>query len=452
MSQAILKAIEEAKEKYSLQIDQISGEVIDVMEHLKQLLQSNQWESDQQSFFQSWMKKLDIAKKHYSQYDNDWRPVPNKTLVSHEHYYLSLMVAIQAIDRQIGVDSNCVSILKIINVIYKIIDYSRHLNSTLKAEIKSYLQGLIGQWQSKKVPVSPVHSASIKQQELPITVLFWEGPIARAYLESIKEMGFKVRKIIKMVSSVDLISKKKLGVLLPLSMRINYAANKQYKQIFYWPNLYKHKKHKTTAAIQDVVSEQLHFEQTTLQSATENQCLTEYSDQVETLLISGLKDQALRSKIEASKDSLFLFTGGGIVPNELLAIKGKKMIHIHPGFLPDIRGADCVLWSQLVANRLSASAFYLAPGIDVGDVICYMWLPELRVYFTQNEDRRVKYRMIYGFLDPWVRAYVLKQVINSTQGFMDLHATVQKVEEGETFHFMHESMKQLAFQKLNSKV
>ena len=189
------------------------------------------------------------------------------------------------------------------------------------------------------------------------------------------------------------------------------------------------------------------FELHTLQSATQSTALSEYTEAIETIAISGLKDKKLAENINQQHGDLFLFTGGGIVPNELLTIENKKMIHIHPGFLPEIRGADCVLWSQLLAKRLSGSAFFLAPGIDVGDVLLPCWLPELDLKITAPIDSHVKYRMIYGFLDPWVRSFVLKQAILTSNGLTEMRAKAQSETEGITYHFMHNKLKQFCFEK-----
>src|SRR5690606_29952514 len=107
-----------------------------------------------------------------------------------------------------------------------------------------------------------------------------------------------------------------------------------------------------------------------------------------------------------------LFTGGGIVPASLLEIPELPFIHIHPGFLPEIRGADCVLWSTLLTGHPSATCFFMSPGIDTGDIVKPCWLPEV-IFDVDMKDYDLKtlYRAIYSFFDPWVRAYVLRETL-----------------------------------------
>ncbi|EFL91636.1 hypothetical protein REG_1079 [Candidatus Regiella insecticola LSR1] len=76
---------------------------------------------------------------------------------------------------------------------------------------------------------------------------------------------------------------------------------------------------------------------------------------------------------------MYLFTGGGIVPGSFFNLKNTRFLHIHPGYLPNIRGADCLLWSTMLAGYASATCFYLDPGIDTGDVINAAFLPKIRL-------------------------------------------------------------------------
>ena len=85
-------------------------------------------------------------------------------------------------------------------------------------------------------------------------------------------------------------------------------------------------------------------------------------------------------------------------------VEHLKFLHIHPGFLPNIRGADCALWSSLLTGHTSATCFYMSPGIDTGDIIRPCWLPSLSFAVdTRDIDLQSMYRILYGFLDPRIR-------------------------------------------------
>ena len=63
-----------------------------------------------------------------------------------------------------------------------------------------------------------------------------------------------------------------------------------------------------------------------------------YSDDVISLPIDSLKDQKLFSYLNQHNAQMYLYTGGGIMPESFFNIKNTPFIHIHPGYLPDIRG------------------------------------------------------------------------------------------------------------------
>ena len=67
-----------------------------------------------------------------------------------------------------------------------------------------------------------------------------------------------------------------------------------------------------------------------------------YGASFETVLCKNYKDAALRERLEAlgrSEPGAVLFTGGGLLPRSLLALEGLRFLHVHPGALPDVRGA-----------------------------------------------------------------------------------------------------------------
>ena len=47
----------------------------------------------------------------------------------------------------------------------------------------------------------------------------------------------------------------------------------------------------------------------------------------------------------------------------------KKFIHIHPGYLPEIKGADGSLWHINKHNNIGISSFFMSKKIDEGLVI-----------------------------------------------------------------------------------
>ncbi|RLA43792.1 MAG: hypothetical protein DRR42_21270, partial [Gammaproteobacteria bacterium] len=284
---------------------------------------------------------------------------------------------------------------------------------------------------------------------IPLTVLFYEGPIARAYLATLSGLGFRPQKIIELVAAKDVATKKIVGKWLPRGLRSSYAASIQRNKIHYWPKQLS----KTNSDFIDVILNEVQtkfgFQNTFIENANALLPLSTYSDCVESILVEGLADKGLQQYLSEEPAGAILYTGGGIVPAALLNLQHLKFLHIHPGFLPDIRGADCALWSSLLTGHASATCFYMSPGIDTGDIISPCWLPSLSFDVdTASIDRQSIYRVVYGFLDPWVRAFVLRELVNNNDDYETLVSVPQSEKDGTTFHFMHQRLRDAAFQKL----
>ncbi|MCF6281531.1 MAG: hypothetical protein L3J28_04840 [Candidatus Polarisedimenticolaceae bacterium] len=404
-------------------------------------------------------KRLDISKRIFHGYRDNGRKAVDMELS--DPVWLELAAAILLKMALLPQTSLPVEIcLKRFNTLFKAIDLiePEWLSSTseLREALESAWHILLGAF-----PMPLDNALTARRQALnvcqdnqgltviPLTVLFYEGPIARAYLEVIKGLGFKPQKIIELVAAKDVATKKLVGKWLPQGMRKSYAATIQRNKIHYWPKQLSKTKAGLVNGILAEVEERLGFSKGLIEHANALLPLSTYSDCVESLLVEGLSDKGLHQYLSKEPIGAILYTGGGIVPATLLAIQQLKFLHIHPGFLPDIRGADCALWSSLLTGHMSATCFYMSPGIDTGEIIHPCWLPAFSFDVdTQDVDLRSIYRIVYGFLDPWVRAFVLREIIGSDVQFDALNSVPQSEGDGTTFHFMHRRLQQAAFKRL----
>ena len=139
------------------------------------------------------------------------------------------------------------------------------------------------------------------------------------------------------------------------------------------------------------------------------------------------------------------------MPAEILELPGLRVIHVHTGFLPDVRGADVLLWSLMVRGRPGVSAFLMTPRLDDGDLLGATELPPLAIPLAAADrpDDETLYRSLFSFIDPLIRAeFVVSQVLEPATDFAALPATPQDLNVGVTFHFMAAQLRSAALAQL----
>lgn len=146
-----------------------------------------------------------------------------------------------------------------------------------------------------------------------------------------------------------------------------------------------------------------------------------YAEDIHYLTVSDYNDPFLHKKILKNRQSTFLYTNGGIVPESLLLEPDVKIFHIHPGVVPHMRGSDCFLWSNLVRGRAGASCFYMSPGIDEGEILAVEEFSRPDLGFLKEslnlESEETIYRALSFSLDPHMRAMVfIKMLIEKGAG------------------------------------
>lgn len=122
-------------------------------------------------------------------------------------------------------------------------------------------------------------------------------------------------------------------------------------------------------------------------------------------------DPFLQKKMLKTRDTAFLYTNGGIVPETLLNSDGIRILHMHPGVVPEMRGSDCFLWSNIVRQRPGVSCFYMSAGIDEGQLIQTLefYRPDLSPLASHLDGREdgLAYRALLFAIDPQLRGQVL---------------------------------------------
>jgi hypothetical protein len=290
---------------------------------------------------------------------------------------------------------------------------------------------------------------------LPLTALVHEGPMSRAYLGLLRAQGHRLERIVLLVQSRDAATRRPVLPWLPAALRRPVARLLQDMRMNHWPRQFLQRQRAAYGPWLQQLAGAYGVSPVVFDSLTERPDHQQYADVVQEVLADGLGDPAVAVALAAlPARSTVLFTGGGMVPASLLALPNCRFIHVHPGVLPDIRGADGLLWSLLVRGRPGATAFYMAPGLDTGDIIqaSDLDLPPLPPGFA-DLDPATAYRLLYAVVDPLLRAVHLGRVIAWGQAahggdLFNLPAQAQQADDGRTFHFMHARLRQQALARL----
>lgn len=275
--------------------------------------------------------------------------------------------------------------------------------------------------------------------------------MARAYLAVLQTEGFKVERVVLMVGRRDPARKRPVLPWWPMPFRRMVARTLQDQQMNHWPRELR-RRHRALCegwwaqlasvfSVSPVVFEQM------LGRFDYGPC----AEQVEEIFLDGLADPALEARLRALPGRCaVLYTGGGMVPASLLSIPSCRFLHVHPGTLPHVRGADGLLWSILLRGRPGATAFYMDAGLDTGEIVLAADLepPPMPAGFAEL-DPLTAYRMLYAYVDPLLRAVLLRRVVREhPDSLTDLPTTPQLDSQGATFHFMNERLRQMAFRRL----
>ena len=153
---------------------------------------------------------------------------------------------------------------------------------------------------------------------------------------------------------------------------------------------------------------------------------------IETKESQTINDDCIYEEVKNNPQDYWIYTGGGIVGKRLL--EEAKLIHMHPGFVPDYKGSTCFYYSLINNGTISVSALFMNEQIDGGKII------------LQNTYDKIPDGDIDSYVDPYLRAQTLKDVLLKYKKEGKLESTKQ-IGEGETYYVIHPVLKHIAILK-----
>jgi hypothetical protein len=281
----------------------------------------------------------------------------------------------------------------------------------------------------------------------PLVVLAWEGPILRAYVAALRDAEMTVSRIVQVTPSVDPATRTPVGRWMPASVRLAYASHLFAYQMNFWPRKLLGDARLQRAMFPLLSRRFVFFDR--FRDSLRRALHRSIAPVADHLLIDRLDDAALLEKVGALAPASVLYTGGGIVPRALLSLPGIRVLHVHPGVLPRVGGADGLLWSALIEGRPGRTAFWMTPELDAGPVIATEACEPLAFPIADAErpDDQMLYRALFAFYDPCLRAELLVKLLRAGP----LPTAKPPLEPTQLYTFMNKVQRQEALRVLFPK-
>jgi len=105
--------------------------------------------------------------------------------------------------------------------------------------------------------------------------------------------------------------------------------------------------------------------------------------------VANHNDATSKELIEAHKPDVLVLGGTRIIKQPILEIPRRATVNAHPGLLPLLRGSASVGWALYKDFPQGATAHFIDPGIDTGDIIVKRELP----VYHQDTYESLNYRI-----------------------------------------------------------
>tara|TARA_Y100000590_G_scaffold33049_1_gene36248 strand:- start:57 stop:884 length:828 start_codon:yes stop_codon:yes gene_type:complete len=270
-----------------------------------------------------------------------------------------------------------------------------------------------------------------------LALIFFENPISRCYLQVCKLRNFKFNKII--------VLENKKFIPNYISRIYNFQKMNYYPLLFLKNKIYED----TTKKIADYFS----YPEDFFTSSYKNDSLYNFANDIEFVNTDNINSEIFVKSLLKKKNLNYLNTGKKIYKEPLN--HNLKILHIHPGYLPNIRGADASLWNMEKLNCLGATSFLMTKKIDEGSIVSKSFYnyPRIKLNNFANIEIKELYRFWFSFIDPIIRSrhfddYILESKSEENNLF-NLNKEVD--DKNEYFSFMdNTNVKNIIRRVLNS--
>ncbi len=265
-------------------------------------------------------------------------------------------------------------------------------------------------------------------------LIFFDNPISRFYIKLFLEKNYQLKKII-------FLNKKHF---LPKSLINKYEFTKQN----HWPLVFL--RDKKILKLTNQIEEFFSFRRNFIKEVFQYDNIFEYKKKIVYANSLSINSKEVNEILENFRNENFLISNKEIVKQHVINLP-IDIIHIHPGFLPFIKGADSSLWGPFKRDKIGGSCFYINENIDDGEIILRkeINLPKFDVANLQSKELDHIYKIWFSFIDPMLRCFILNLTISNFVKKKNSKEKSTKIEEnGKYFSFMNKNDKETVFSKI----
>lgn len=153
--------------------------------------------------------------------------------------------------------------------------------------------------------------------------------------------------------------------------------------------------------------------------------------------VSNHNDDTCRDLLAADKPDVLVLGGTRIIKPNILEIPRQSTVNAHPGILPSLRGSSSAGWALYKDMAQGATAHFVSPGIDLGDIIVSRELP----VFRNDTYESINYRIAI------LAGELMAEAASSIQNG-NAPRTPQDPNVGETFKVIPEDLLEEGKQRL----
>jgi methionyl-tRNA formyltransferase len=151
--------------------------------------------------------------------------------------------------------------------------------------------------------------------------------------------------------------------------------------------------------------------------------------------VNDLNSVEVENSLKELQPDLIIFTGGGLIKENILNCSGRGVLNCHMGILPLYRGMDVVEWPILCndIDNLGLTVHLMEKGVDTGPILSHRYIkPE--PYDTIDSLR--------SRFEPFMVSLMVETSINYL--YNNISPVFQDYAEGKQFFILNSKMKKIA--------